>query len=201
MTVRQNFVIDDELTRIAEASDHIRDSERPRAVFAGRLAAIKAPSIALLAIAQSEEWQLDVVGSGPEEGSLRELAQELGITERVEFVPWLPRQDLWRRMATADALLVPSLRDEGPMIIAEAYALGLPVIAFDQGGAAVLAGQDDAAVTLVPLESMGEGAAAFAASLSFLPHRLEPGKDFTVDRIGDYLTALYRRCSDEAPTG
>ncbi len=35
----------------------------------------------------------------------------------------------------ADVLLFPSLHDEGPMVVAEALSIGLPVICLDRGGA------------------------------------------------------------------
>jgi glycosyltransferase involved in cell wall biosynthesis len=35
----------------------------------------------------------------------------------------------------ADLLLFPSLHDEGPMVVAEALTVGLPVVCLDRGGA------------------------------------------------------------------
>ena len=40
------------------------------------------------------------------------LAAELGLDDRVTFIPWLAQPDLWDAMAQADALLLPSLRDD-----------------------------------------------------------------------------------------
>ena len=53
--------------------------------------------------------------------------------DRVTFIPGLAQHDLWDAMAQADALLLPSLRDDAPFVVAEAQAVGLPVVAFDQG--------------------------------------------------------------------
>ena len=41
-----------------------------------------------------EEYTLAIAGSGQEEANLRELVQKLGIEERVEFLGYLPQQDL-----------------------------------------------------------------------------------------------------------
>jgi UDP-glucose:tetrahydrobiopterin glucosyltransferase len=60
-------------------------------------------------------------------------ARRLG-RERVILVGALPREELWRRMAAASALLFP-IRWEEPfgMVTAEAQAAGCPVIGFGRG--------------------------------------------------------------------
>jgi glycosyltransferase involved in cell wall biosynthesis len=50
---------------------------------------------------------------------------------------WLPREEILRRMKDASVLVLPSTWYEGfPMIIAEAFAVGLPVIASNLGSMA-----------------------------------------------------------------
>jgi glycosyltransferase involved in cell wall biosynthesis len=47
---------------------------------------------------------------------------------------WLPRAEILQRMKDASVLILPSTWYEGfPMILAEAFAVGLPVIASDLG--------------------------------------------------------------------
>ena len=54
--------------------------------------------------------------------------------ESVTWLKWLPRGEILQRMKAASVLILPSTWYEGfPMIIAEAFAVGLPVIASNLG--------------------------------------------------------------------
>jgi glycosyltransferase involved in cell wall biosynthesis len=110
------------------------------ALFVGRLIPWKGGAIAIEAIAQAPDWRLVVLGEGPDRQRLERLAQRLGVAERVEFRGWQPRAEVWRVMREeADVLLFPSLHDESPLTVAEALALGLPVLCLDHGGPPVVA--------------------------------------------------------------
>ena len=111
------------------------------ALFAGRLLPWKGASLAVRAIAASPPWRLVVCGDGPEMERLRAQAASLGVADRVEFRGWRPRDEVLRCMREeADVLVFPSLHEEGGWAVAEAAALGLPVVCFDRGGPAVLGG-------------------------------------------------------------
>jgi glycosyltransferase involved in cell wall biosynthesis len=73
---------------------------------------------------------LVVVGSGSQEEKLKALAEELNISEWVEFVGW---QDPKKYYGMADLLLVPSHYEGYGMAIVEALALGVPVLSTDVG--------------------------------------------------------------------
>ena len=76
------------------------------------------------------ELRLDIVGSGPEGPRLRTLAQALAITERVRWYGEYPDEDLPRRMADADFLVLPSVTVEEMfgLVVLEAMASSRPVI-------------------------------------------------------------------------
>ena len=85
---------------------------------------------------------LVIVGGGPCEKNLRELAQEHGVAEHVRFVGRVPEEDLPAWYAMADVFAMPcrtrgwGLDVEGlGIVFLEASAAGLPVIAGDSGGA------------------------------------------------------------------
>src|SRR5215211_2296913 len=102
----------------------------PRAIFIGRLVAYKGLDILLRALERVPELRLDVVGSGPEGPRLRTLAQALAITDRVRWYGEYPDDDLPRRMADADFLVLPSVTVEEMfgLVVLEAMASGRPVI-------------------------------------------------------------------------
>jgi glycosyltransferase involved in cell wall biosynthesis len=73
-----------------------------------------------------------VVGDGPLREELLDLARRLGISERVCFLGY--RTDSRALMALMDLLVVPSLTEGSPLIVLEAIAAGVPVVASAVGG-------------------------------------------------------------------
>ena len=64
----------------------------------------------------------------------RKWRKPAGEMESVTWLKWLPRAEILQRMKDASVLILPSTWYEGfPMILAEAFAVGLPVIASDLG--------------------------------------------------------------------
>jgi glycosyltransferase involved in cell wall biosynthesis len=111
------------------------------ALFAARLLPWKGGSLVIAAVAHTPDWRLRICGEGRDLGRLRRLADEKGVSSRVEFLPWLPREELLRVMREeADLLLFPSLHDEAGWVVVEALTSGLPVLCLDRGGPPLLAG-------------------------------------------------------------
>lgn len=80
------------------------------------------------------DWRCRIVGGGPSEGSLRELARTLGLADRVEFLGPQPHEEVSRRYAQAHVVVTPSIigpggRTEGiPNVVIETLAHQRPVI-------------------------------------------------------------------------
>jgi glycosyltransferase involved in cell wall biosynthesis len=112
------------------------------AVYAGRLVPMKGVHLAIAAIAKlPPAWRLLVVGDGPERARLEALARTLNVADRVEFRGNVAREEVLRIFRDqADVLLFPSLHDEAGMVVAEAIAVGLPVVCLAVGGPPVMAG-------------------------------------------------------------
>jgi glycosyltransferase involved in cell wall biosynthesis len=75
-----------------------------------------------------------VVGSGPEETALKQLASSLNIGDRVQFWGKLSRPEALDKLAQASVLVHPSLHDSGGWVCLEAMAAGRPVVCLDLGG-------------------------------------------------------------------
>lgn len=121
-----------------EELDQERDMQekiKNRLVFFGRLSEEKGVDQLLHALVLVPEKELILIGEGPEKKRLQELAQELGIHKRVQFLGTRYGQDLQNELMKAEAVLVPSLWYENlPYVVTESLALGLVVIAADSGG-------------------------------------------------------------------
>jgi colanic acid/amylovoran biosynthesis glycosyltransferase len=115
-----------------------------RLLSVGRLVEKKGIAFAIEAVAKAREAlpgvRYSIVGDGPLLGELEQLVNARGLHEHVTFVGPLSSQRLQELMATQHCLLVPSVTAadgdaEGlPVVIMEAMAQGLPVIATRHSG-------------------------------------------------------------------
>ena len=77
-----------------------------------------------------------LAGDGPERPALEQLADELGIRDRVHFIGFHQPDELPRVFAAGDALVLPSHAEGWGVVVPEAMAAGLPVFATDRVNAA-----------------------------------------------------------------
>lgn len=77
---------------------------------------------------------LDIVGDGEERENLENLADQLGIRDRVYFHGRLSRKDIAKQFSMADCFVLPSELETFGVVYAEAMMAGLPVIATACGG-------------------------------------------------------------------
>lgn len=85
-----------------------------------------------------------VIAGNDEEGyqpQLEALARELGIAERVLFVGPASDADKWALYAQAELFVLPSYSENFGMVVAEAMAMGCPVIVSPDVGAGELVAQ------------------------------------------------------------
>jgi glycosyltransferase involved in cell wall biosynthesis len=107
-----------------------------RLLFIGKLTEQKGLQHLLRALAiMKTAPNVDVVGAGRvDDVHLRELAQQLGIADRVNWLPLLSQADLAERYRAAALHVIPAL-DEGLGLTAiESLLSETPVVAFDSGG-------------------------------------------------------------------
>ena len=79
-------------------------------------------------VAGTPAMRLVVAGSGPEAASMRRLADELGVGDRVELPGQLSRAALRDLYSRSHAFVLPSERESFGIAALEARAAGLPVI-------------------------------------------------------------------------
>ncbi len=123
------------------------DADRQVVLFVGRIQPLKAPDVAIRAVAElvrrdparRRQLRLIIVGSpsGPQAAwarSLVPLAAELGVSDLVELRPHSPRAELFRWYCASDVVAVPSYNESFGLVALEAQACGRPVVATDVGG-------------------------------------------------------------------
>jgi teichuronic acid biosynthesis glycosyltransferase TuaC len=106
----------------------------PVALSVGHLIERKGHSIAIEALASLPGWQLLIVGHGPMERQLRELAVACGVAERVRFVGPVEQALLPLYYSAADELILASSREGMANVLLESLACGTPIVATNLWG-------------------------------------------------------------------
>ena len=117
-------------------------------VFIGEFRRAKGVDILLEALAAHQAifpGRALIVGSGPEEASLKRLAHTLGMNGKVSFSR---AQSARSAFARARCVVVPSRAESFPYIVLEAAAARMPMIATDAGGIPEIVG--DIGMPLIP---------------------------------------------------
>ena len=91
---------------------------------------------------------LTIAGNGPEEKNLRQLVAQLELGHQVRFAGRLEPEAMSALYRTAHLMLNPSLADNMPNSLLEAWASGLPVVSTNVGGIPYMA-HDGVNVSLV----------------------------------------------------
>jgi glycosyltransferase involved in cell wall biosynthesis len=78
--------------------------------------------------------RLKIFGTGPGEEMLKQLAHEIGVSNRVEFAGFVDNAELPTFLHSADIFVRPSRSEGMGNSFIEAMAAGLPVIATQEGG-------------------------------------------------------------------
>jgi len=173
--------------------------------FVGRIQPLKAPDIVLRAGAKLPGVRIVVAGGPSGSGlaspdGLARLADELGIAERVTFLPPQSRTDLAALFRAANLIAVPSYSESFGLVAVEAQACGTPVAAAAVGGLPV-AVRDGITGTLVFGHEVGQWAAAIdqllrldASQASAMSHAAaQHAATFSWENTTDALLASYRR--------
>ncbi len=116
-----------------------RSSEAGRLLYAGRISNGKGLMDLVQAVARNRLLvsALIIAGASPDpayERVLRAEVERLGLTTKVKFVGLLDETKMVAEFSRAAALVLPSYQETAPMVIQQAMAAGLPVIASQVGG-------------------------------------------------------------------
>ena len=121
-----------------------------RVLFAGSFRGYKRADLMIAAAASHPQWEFRFAGTGEEENTCRQRAQELGC-QNVRFLGHLNAIQLGEEMRQAEILFHPSEIEGHPQVVGQAAACGLPCVArrsYDpdyivDGVTGLLAGSDD----------------------------------------------------------
>jgi 1,2-diacylglycerol 3-alpha-glucosyltransferase len=177
--------------------------ERKLALFVGRAAFEKNIAFLLemidLARHQRPDLMLVIAGEGPALPALRRQAEALGLSDHVRFVGYLPREGGLRDCyAAADVFTFASRTETQGLVLLEAMAIGLPVLAIPALGAAeiILPRRGAVAAADTPAEFAAQLVALLerpAKLASMANDAIAFAREWDASTQGTRLAALYRK--------
>ncbi len=167
--------------------------------FIGELRALKGVPILLEALSDTTRSDgtpatLILAGGGRDEASIRQLADTLGLQDRVRFVGVRPAREVFAR---SSCVVMPSFHESLPYVVLEAAASGRQVIATNVGGIKEIFGPY--ADRLVPARDVGSLKSAMGRFLADADRAREEARElheyvaehFNISRMAAGIEALY----------
>lgn len=148
-------------------------------------------------------WQLRITGDGDEKPQLEQLAQTLGIAERVQFVGKIGSEQVPEFLRGLDVLILPSRttktwKEQFGRVLIEAMAVGVPIIGSDSGeiphvlaDAGLVFREDDADHLFTHLQAFRNSAELRQQYVQRGHQRVEA--HYTQQQIAAKTVAIYRQ--------
>jgi glycosyltransferase involved in cell wall biosynthesis len=152
-------------------------------------------------IKKGYKFHLLIVGNGPERDRLCALAQQLDITDQVSFLGQKNKPEVAEYMRQVDLLVLTSQWENQPVVILEALASGLPVVAPDLGGIPeILTGMCGRLAEPGSVQSIAEQIAYLLENLSDYPSQPianDARGRFSYPAVGKAFSQIYEQVSKE----
>ena len=170
-------------------------------VFVGRLTSQKRVDLAVEAharlVASGRRLPLVIVGDGPARAGLEALAERLG-TGLVQFVGQVAPDQVASSIGDADVLVFPAVGEGLGLVVIEALACGVPVVACrDGGGVLDIVGAGGAGAIVEPTApAIADGVLAILADAGFRSRAAAAGDRYRNDlapaRVAERCEGWYR---------
>jgi glycosyltransferase involved in cell wall biosynthesis len=171
----------------------------------GRLSYEKSVDVVLRAFAllvKTEDATLLIVGDGPHRRKLEALAKTLGIAKRTVFTGFIPPSELLQSgvFGVADAFCTASTMESQGMVLVEAMAFGIPLVAVAEGAVPEVVGDSGMLVRRNSPKAIADTLKKLFTDPSL--HRSMAAKSlrrhryFALPAVTDKLLRVYQRAVD-----
>ena len=127
-----------------EAARRALGLTRPTLLAVGNLVALKRHRLMVEALALLPEFELIIVGEGPERAAIERAARKHDVAERLRLLGRVQQDRLPEIYTAADLLLLVSSHEGWPNVLLESMACGTPAVVSDMSGLAEIVGGAEA---------------------------------------------------------
>lgn len=168
-------------------------------LYVGRIVPKKGLHVLVKALSQLSHTKLVLAGPAEEHylKKLKGLIKKLGLENRVEFRGYVSEEEKLNLMSACSIFICPTLADYHPIVLVEAQALGVPVIATKVGAIPEIIVHGETGFLVEPNDEHGLAKAIEillsndALRSSFSRKAREFAKNFTVEKAVEKLEGLY----------
>ncbi|SHH18357.1 Glycosyltransferase involved in cell wall bisynthesis [Cognatiyoonia sediminum] len=125
-------------------------------IFVGRLAAVKGILVLIDAFAktraQHPDARLTIVGDGVERAKIEDFIAQKGVSDAVHLTGYLSQDEVAEHLSNSDVFVLPSFAEGVPVVLMEAMASRLPVIATRIAGIQELVADGQTGTTIPPAD-------------------------------------------------
>ncbi|MFL5828105.1 MAG: glycosyltransferase family 4 protein [Thermoleophilaceae bacterium] len=180
-----------------------------RVLNVGQAVERKGQALLVEALAQLADRGLDVratvVGDGPARAALERLAERGGVADRIDFAGAVGQDEIRAHYGRADVFCLPSFAEGVPVVLMEAMATGLPVVASSVMGVPELV-EDGTAGLLVPpgrVDRLADALARLAGDPGLRSQMGAAGRrtvesDWSLERSAEQLEGLFEGAREGA---
>lgn len=183
------------------------DNNIPQLTFVGRLATVKGIPVLFEALTKiNSELSVTLIGDGPERAELESQAQGHGLSHTVTFAGYKSQAEVAKALQKTDLFVLPSFAEGVPVVLMEAMAARVPVIATRIAGIPELV-EHDVNGLLVPTNDANALADAISELINDPERRAEMGRAgrekvlaaFNIEREAIWLAQIFQAyCLDQA---
>ena len=183
------------------------DNATPKLTFVGRLATVKGIPVLFDALTKvTSECNVTLIGDGPERAELEAKAQALGLQDMVTFAGYKSQSEVAETLQKTDLFILPSFAEGVPVVLMEAMAARVPVIATQIAGIPELV-ENDISGLLVPAGDADALANAISELIGDKKRRAEMGQagrekvitEFNIEHESVWLAMLFKAYSLNEP--
>lgn len=148
-----------------------------------------------------DQWQIKIIGEGPLRKSLEKQVEDCGLTDNVIFLGRMQKREIASTLMASDCFILASRSETFGVVVIEANAMGLPVIATDCGGTKGLV--DDNNGIMIPCDDVDR----LASAMETMYHdskKMDPGSirrdclmKYSPDAVGRQLEEIYSKTLKE----
>ena len=158
-----------------------------------------------LALLTDRPWQLALIGGGPDETELRELAGQLRIDDRIRWIPYVKNTEMYRYYPAMDVFVLPSRTTEAwkeqfGRVLIEAMFCGTPVIGSSSGEIPLVIGKAGQVFPERNVQSLSEAVARLMDDPALRQRLSAAGRErvlnhFTWQKVAQQTAAIIREAS------